>query len=249
MTEKKATLQSRVWKILSRRPVRDGMIEKIRAGNRTLSYLSWAHAHGEMMEALGPEGLVWAVEFQVWEDPRFEGDKAQFLPYLILVDDEKKATGALVRAHLTITDPSTKEVWKLEEYLPVMDNRHKPIARPSSTDLNNSQKRVFAKVCALAGLAHFLYAGEDLPVYSDAQEDTSSPKPQESAPDADVTKAEQAAILQAIKACEDVNEMPSIKRRILVFTDRKNDRAIKPWYNEAARYWSDKNDALKQEAQ
>ena len=79
MTEKKATLQSRVWKILSRRPIRDGMIEKIRAGNRTLSYLSWAHAHGEMMEALGPEGLVWEVTFQVWEDPRFAGEKVQFL--------------------------------------------------------------------------------------------------------------------------------------------------------------------------
>ena len=79
-TEKKPTLQSRVWKILSRRPVRDGMIEKIRAGNRTLSYLSWAHAHGEMMEALGPEGLVWSVEFQVWEDPRFEGEKAPAQP-------------------------------------------------------------------------------------------------------------------------------------------------------------------------
>ena len=59
-----------------------------------------------------------------------------------------------------------------EELLPVMDKRNKAILNPDSFDLNTAYKRCVTKCFALFGLAHYIYAGEDMPYnlpdYSDS---------------------------------------------------------------------------------
>jgi hypothetical protein len=48
-------------------------------------------------------------------------------------------------------------------WLPVMDNRNKSIANPSSRDISDARMRCLVKAIAMHGLGAYIYAGEDLP--------------------------------------------------------------------------------------
>ncbi len=52
-------------------------------------------------------------------------------------------------------------------YLPVMDNRNQPIAKPNAFQVNTAQQRCLAKAISLLGLGLYIYAGEDLPEVTD----------------------------------------------------------------------------------
>lgn len=99
----------------------------------SLSYLSWAWAWATMMERY-PEMVV------EWEPTHYE-------------PDESATVGCEVRIGSTV-----RYMW-----LPVMDNRNKAISKPSSRDISDARMRCLVKCFALFGLAHYLYAGEDIP--------------------------------------------------------------------------------------
>lgn len=98
-----------------------------------LTYLSWAWAYGIMMENY-PE-----MQFYI-------------------ADDEVQQDGTiLVNVIVTIGD-MTRKMW-----LPVMDNRNKPVANPNAFQVNTTRMRALTKCFSLFGLGHYIYAGEDLP--------------------------------------------------------------------------------------
>ena len=49
------------------------------------------------------------------------------------------------------------------EILPVLNHANKPIQNPDSFQVNTALQRCLAKCCAMHGLGHYIYAGEDLP--------------------------------------------------------------------------------------
>jgi len=48
-------------------------------------------------------------------------------------------------------------------WLPVMDNRNKSIANPTTRDISDARMRCLVKAIAMHGLGIYIYAGEDLP--------------------------------------------------------------------------------------
>jgi hypothetical protein len=48
-------------------------------------------------------------------------------------------------------------------WLPVMDHRNKAIQNPDAFATNTAMMRCLVKCLALYGLAHYIFAGEDLP--------------------------------------------------------------------------------------
>jgi len=109
-----------------------------------LTYLSWAWAYGIMMRNY-PE-----MQFYI-------------------ADDEVQQDGTiLVNVIVTIGD-MTRKMW-----LPVMDNRNKPVANPNAFQINTTRMRCLTKCFALFGLGHYIYAGEDLPPSDEAEPEADS---------------------------------------------------------------------------
>ena len=98
-----------------------------------LTYLSWAWALGIMMEHY-PE-----MEFYI-ADPEVQPDGTMLVNVIVTIGN------------------MTRKMW-----LPVMDNRNKPVANPNAFQINSTRMRCLTKCFALFGLGHYIYAGEDLP--------------------------------------------------------------------------------------
>lgn len=98
-----------------------------------LTYLSWAWAYSMLMEH--------------YPEARYE-----FGPHETFADQT-----VMVHCFVTIAD-MTKTMW-----LPVMDNRNKPIANPNSFQINTAMMRALTKCISMWGLGAYIYAGEDLP--------------------------------------------------------------------------------------
>ena len=49
------------------------------------------------------------------------------------------------------------------EVLPVLNHANKAVSQPDSFQVNTALQRCLAKCCAMHGLGHYIYAGEDLP--------------------------------------------------------------------------------------
>lgn len=126
-----------------------------------MSYLSWAWAYDYLLRQDGD------AEFSY-------GTPTTFSDGTVMVYCTVTAFGKARTAHL-----------------PVMDNRNKPIANPSSFAVNTAMQRALVKAIALHGLGLYLYAGEDLPVGGD-EAPVVAPAPPEGY-DAVVRGAEQAA--------------------------------------------------------
>lgn len=114
------------------------------------NYLSWPYAVAQLRLA-DPDAR--------WEVCRFDG-----LPYLAT------ELGYFVEVAVTVKGLTLSQIH------PVLDGRNRPIAQPTVFDINTSIQRALVKAIALHGLGLNVYAGEDLPTYSE-EEVAVLPKP------------------------------------------------------------------------
>ncbi|WP_083612043.1 DUF1071 domain-containing protein [Paenibacillus sp. P32E] len=101
------------------------------------SYLSWAYAVDVLRKA-DPAAK--------WEVIRFNG-----MPFMTT------PLGYFVEVAVTVQDITLSQIH------PVLDNNNRPIAQPTSFQINTSIQRCLVKAIALHGLGLYIYAGEDLP--------------------------------------------------------------------------------------
>ena len=97
------------------------------------TYLSWAWAWGIVKENYP------AATYEVHDNIFYPDDSVE------------------TRVSVTIED-QTHTMW-----LPVMDNKNKPIHGPHARDISDTRMRCFVKAIAMHGLGHYIYAGEDIP--------------------------------------------------------------------------------------
>lgn len=109
-----------------------------------LTYLSWAHAWAHALK-IDP-----AANFNI---RTFDGK-----PYM-----DVNGTG-MVWVDVTMGG-NTRTCW-----LPVMDYKNKPITNPDSFAVNTAIMRCLTKCLAMFGLGLNVYAGEDLPLFEQAEE-------------------------------------------------------------------------------
>ena len=128
---------SSVWETLSKIDVSKHTEEK-----NGLTYLSWAWA--------------WGIVKQHYPLARFQKNLFDStntkMPYMI-----DPSGFAFVSVTVFIEDEEQTEL------LPVLDFANKPVANPNSFQVNTALQRCLAKCCAMHGLGHYIYAGEDLP--------------------------------------------------------------------------------------
>lgn len=105
------------------------------------NYLSWVFAVSELRKK-HPDAT--------WKTIRFDG-----MPFM------KTELGYFVEVAVTVNGI------ELSQIHPVLDNRNKPIEKPSPFDINTSIQRCLVKAIALHGLGLYIYAGEDLPTEKD----------------------------------------------------------------------------------
>jgi hypothetical protein len=101
------------------------------------NYLSWAWA---------VKVLRTAHPTATWEVIRFDG-----MPFM------ETKFGVFVEVAVTVHDITLSQIH------PVLDNNNRPIAVPTSFQINTSIQRALVKAIALHGLGLYIYAGEDLP--------------------------------------------------------------------------------------
>lgn len=111
------------------------------------SYLSWPFAIAELKNK--HPGATWEVK-------RFDG-----MPYC------KSELGYFVEVEVTVAGVTHSQIH------PVLNNRNKPIEKPTVFEINTSIQRCMVKAIALHGLGLYIYAGEDLPQISDSSIDSS----------------------------------------------------------------------------
>jgi len=103
-----------------------------------LTYVSWAEAWGALCKAA--PGATFEVHLGQNGTP--------------LHQDQN---GAWVSVSVTVGEITHRE------WLPVLDNRNRPIGDPDAFAVNKAVKRCLAKAIALHGLGLYVYQGEDLP--------------------------------------------------------------------------------------
>jgi|TARA_Y100000114_G_C11759910_1_gene328968 hypothetical protein len=130
---------SSIWETLSKVDVSEHTEKK-----NGLTYLSWAWAWGKVKDHY-PN-----ASFHKHMFGNIEGEKC--LPYTC---DEHGF--AYVMVTINIEDQHLTEVY------PVLDYRNKAVQNPDSFQVNSALQRCLAKCCAMHGLGHYIYAGEDLP--------------------------------------------------------------------------------------
>jgi hypothetical protein len=128
---------SEVWKTLSLIDVSDHTEEK-----NGLTYLSWAWAWGIVKDHY--PSAKYTKHLHVGANSS--------RPYML---DENGY--AFVTVSVDIEGHSQTEV------LPVLNHANKAVANPDSFQVNTALQRCLAKCCAMHGLGHYIYAGEDLP--------------------------------------------------------------------------------------
>tara|TARA_R110002020_G_scaffold473762_2_gene703527 strand:- start:153 stop:824 length:672 start_codon:yes stop_codon:yes gene_type:complete len=137
---------SSVWETLSKVDVSDHTEEK-----NGLTYLSWAWAWGEVKNNFPQAKYVkhiWSTE--TYLDNPDRPDRG--LPY---TKDEHGY--AYVAVTVRIGDEEQTEI------MPVLNYSNKAVQNPDSFQVNTALQRCLAKCCAMHGLGHYIYAGEDLP--------------------------------------------------------------------------------------
>ena len=137
---------SSVWETLSKVDVSDHTEEK-----NGLTYLSWAWAWGEVKNNFPQAKYVkhiWNTE--TYLDNPDRPDRG--LPY---TKDEHGY--AYVAVTVRIGEDEQTEI------MPVLNYSNKAVQNPDSFQVNTALQRCLAKCCAMHGLGHYIYAGEDLP--------------------------------------------------------------------------------------
>ena len=101
------------------------------------NYLSWPFAVSQL-RLVDPQAT--------WEVKRFNGH-----PFL------QTELGYFVEVAVSVSGVTLSQIH------PVLDSRNKPIAKPTTFDINTSIQRCLVKAISLHGLGLSIYAGEDLP--------------------------------------------------------------------------------------
>lgn len=130
---------SSVWETLSKIDVSDHTEDK-----NGLTYLSWAWAWGIVKKNYPKASFVKNLYSSANNDCT--------LPYMI-----DPAGYAFVSVTVKIEEDEQTEV------LPVLNHANKAVSHPDSFQVNTALQRCLAKCCAMHGLGHYIYAGEDLP--------------------------------------------------------------------------------------
>jgi hypothetical protein len=128
-----------VWETLSNIDVNEHTESK-----NGLTYLSWAWAWGIVKKNFPKATFTKNLYSSANNDCT--------LPYMI-----DPAGYAFVSVTVNIEDESQTEV------LPVLNHANKAVSSPDSFQVNTALQRCLAKCCAMHGLGHYIYAGEDLP--------------------------------------------------------------------------------------
>jgi hypothetical protein len=98
-----------------------------------LSYLSWAWAWSTLMDHYPDSSYTFS--------------------------DPSTLLNGTVEVQVTVTVKSVSHTM----WLPVMDNRNKSVANPTSRDISDARMRCLVKCIGIHGLGLYLYSGEDLP--------------------------------------------------------------------------------------
>lgn len=106
-----------------------------------LSYLSWAYAVDELLQA---------DPMATWEYRFFNYAEGQ-VPYCRIGET------CMIFCMVTAFGKT------MTAQLPVMDHRNKAISNPDSFQVNTAMQRCLAKAISLHGIGLYIYAGEDLP--------------------------------------------------------------------------------------
>lgn len=175
-----------------------------------LTYLSWARAWGKLLEYY-PNSSYKVTKYGEMQ-----------LPY---VYDERLG----YMCHTTITvNGITQEMW-----LPVMDSannamksaaytyqvwdkyskswKEKTVASATMFDINKTIMRCLAKNIAMFGLGLYIYAGEDLPMQLDSQEETPAPKAETAQPTRGRYYNEYLDLaIKSVEVCKDLTTLGQI---------------------------------------
>ena len=128
---------SKVWETLSAIDVTEKTEKK-----GDLTYLSWAWAWGIVKKHF-PTATFTKHTFDGANGTR---------PYMV-------GDNGFAFVSVTVSIEGEEQT----EILPVLDYRNKAVANPDSFAVNTALQRCLAKCCAMHGLGHYIYAGEDLP--------------------------------------------------------------------------------------
>lgn len=128
---------SSVWETLSGIDVSEHTEEK-----NGLTYLSWAWAWGIVKKH---------YPTATYDKHLYDGTNGK-RAYML---DE----GGYGFVAVTVTIEGSEQT----EVLPVLNHANKAVQNPDSFQVNTALQRCLAKCCAMHGLGHYIYAGEDLP--------------------------------------------------------------------------------------
>ena len=172
---------SSTWETLSKIDVSEHTEEK-----NGLTYLSWAWAWGKVKDNYPKARYV----NRIWDTE---------LPYT--KDDQGYA---YVEVTVIIGDEEQSEL------MPVLDYKNQSVKNPNSFQVNTALQRCLAKCCAMHGLGHYIYAGEDLPQGMEEPEPEVSIHPAEGdAKEAKGYKLISEVFTTFIPECEDVATLRS----------------------------------------
>ena len=172
---------SSTWETLSKIDVSEHTEDK-----NGLTYLSWAWAWGKVKDNYPKARYV----KRIWDTE---------LPYT--KDDQGYA---YVEVTVIIGDEEQSEL------MPVLDYKNQSVKNPNSFQVNTAWQRCLAKCCAMHGLGHYIYAGEDLPQGMEEPEPEVSIHPAEGdAKEAKGYKLISEIFTTFIPECEDVATLRS----------------------------------------
>ena len=136
-----------------------------------LSYLPWAPA--------------WNILMQHFPESDFK------------FDEPKMFSGSGGEQWVTVNVREGDNILTRQWWLPYLDYSNKPVANPSSMQINTTRMRVLVKCLAMCGLGTELYTGEDVP---DASQDVEVSGASEAASyPADVEKIEACTTLEELQ--------------------------------------------------
>tara|TARA_Y100000593_G_scaffold32119_1_gene63311 strand:- start:7653 stop:8453 length:801 start_codon:yes stop_codon:yes gene_type:complete len=157
MSKSTVTYKS-VWETLSQYDVNEHTEKRGSKGGFQATYLSWAWAWGIMMKHY-PQMQISFTQYAVSENTEEMTD-------VLMYENRTCQVECTVRI-----DDVNRTMW-----LPVMDNTHKAVVSPSSTQINTAKMRCMTKCFALLGLGHYIFAGEDIPPVEEEKPKKAAPK-------------------------------------------------------------------------
>lgn len=159
------------------------------------SYLSWPFAVQELGK-VDPSAT--------WEVKRHNG-----MPYI------ETPLGYFVEVAVTCMGVTKSQIH------PVLDNRNKPIQKPTPFDINTSIQRALVKAIALHGLGLYIYAGEDLPSGKEGMSESDLANHKAAIEAASTEEELKAAFAKAYKAAQAIGDTDATTELTAAYNARK----------------------------